>query len=137
MVLVCVGNDDDVRAVVLGESGALAAMKPGAILVDHTTASADLARELAEAAQQQGKQFLDAPVSGGQAGAENGALTVMIGGDRPLMIWPNRSSTATRDSASCSDRRAMVNWQRWSIRSVSPAWCRGWLRLEFRDESRP
>ena len=81
VVLVCVGNDDDVRAVVLGESGALSAMKPGAILVDHTTASADLARELAGAAQQQGKQFLDAPVSGGQAGAENGALTVMIGGD--------------------------------------------------------
>ena len=81
VVLVCVGNDDDVRAVVLGESGALAAMKPGAILVDHTTASADLARELAVAAQQQGKQFLDAPVSGGQAGAENGALTVMIGGE--------------------------------------------------------
>ena len=79
-VLVCVGNDDDVRAVVLGESGALAAMKPGAILVDHTTASADLARELAGAALQQGKQFLDAPVSGGQAGAENGVLTVMIGG---------------------------------------------------------
>ena len=82
VVLVCVGNDDDVRAVVLGENGALAAMKPGAILVDHTTASAELARELAEAAQQQGKQFLDAPVSGGQAGAENGALTVMIGGDQ-------------------------------------------------------
>lgn len=81
VVLVCVGNDDDVRAVVLGESGALSAMKPGAILVDHTTASADLARELAGTAQQQGKQFLDAPVSGGQAGAENGALTVMIGGD--------------------------------------------------------
>ena len=80
-VLVCVGNDDDVRAVVLGESGVLSAMKPGAILVDHTTASADLARELAGAARQQGKQFLDAPVSGGQAGAENGALTVMIGGD--------------------------------------------------------
>ena len=81
-VLVCVGNDDDVRAVVLGENGALAAMKPGAILVDHTTASAELARELAGVAQQQGKQFLDAPVSGGQAGAENGALTVMIGGDQ-------------------------------------------------------
>ena len=81
VVLVSVGNDDDVRAVVLGESGVLSAMKPGAILVDHTTASADLARELAGAAQQQGKQFLDAPVSGGQAGAENGALTVMIGGD--------------------------------------------------------
>ena len=82
VVLVCVGNDDDVRAVVLGENGALAAMKPGAILVDHTTASAELARELAEVALQQGKQFLDAPVSGGQAGAENGALTVMTGGDQ-------------------------------------------------------
>ena len=82
VVLVCVGNDDDVRAVVLGENGALASMKPGAILVDHTTASAQLARELAGVAQQQGKQFLDAPVSGGQAGAENGALTVMIGGDQ-------------------------------------------------------
>ena len=82
VVLVCVGNDDDVRAVVLGDNGALAAMKPGAILVDHTTASAELARELAGVAQQQGKQFLDAPVSGGQAGAENGVLTVMIGGDQ-------------------------------------------------------
>ena len=82
VVLVCVGNDEDVRAVVLGENGTLAAMKPGAILVDHTTASAELARELAGVAQQQGKQFLDAPVSGGQAGAENGALTVMTGGDQ-------------------------------------------------------
>ena len=82
VVLVCVGNDDDVRAVVLGENGALAAMKPGAILVDHTPASAELARELAGVAQQQGKQFLDAPVSGGQASAENGALTVMTGGDQ-------------------------------------------------------
>ena len=82
VVLVCVGNDDDVRAVVLGENGALAAMKPGAILVDHTTASAELARELAGVAKQQGKQFLDAPVSGGQAGAETGALTVMTGGDQ-------------------------------------------------------
>ena len=80
VVLVCVGNDDDVRAVALGDDGALSAMKPGAILVDHTTASADLARELEAAAQQQDKQFLDAPVSGGQTGAENGALTVMVGG---------------------------------------------------------
>ncbi|MEQ8313459.1 MAG: NAD(P)-dependent oxidoreductase [Gammaproteobacteria bacterium] len=81
VVLVCVGNDDDVRQVVLGEEGALSAMKSGAVLVDHTTASAELARELYEEAKSQGKQFLDAPVSGGQAGAENGALTVMIGGD--------------------------------------------------------
>lgn len=81
VVLVCVGNDDDVRKVVLGEDGALTAMKEAAILVDHTTASAELARELYAEAKQQGKQFLDAPVSGGQAGAENAALTVMIGGD--------------------------------------------------------
>src|SRR5210317_748681 len=80
VVLVCVGNDDDVRQVVLGNDGALAAMKEGAILIDHTTASAELARELDSAARAQDKQFLDAPVSGGQAGAENGALTVMIGG---------------------------------------------------------
>ena len=80
VVLVCVGNDNDVREVILGEKGALAGMQEGAILVDHTTASASLARELNERAKEQDKQFLDAPVSGGQAGAENGALTVMIGG---------------------------------------------------------
>jgi 3-hydroxyisobutyrate dehydrogenase len=79
-VFVCVGNDDDVRSVVLGENGALAGMDKGAVLVDHTTASADLARELAERCAAAGIGFLDAPVSGGQAGAENGALTVMVGG---------------------------------------------------------
>ena len=82
IVLVCVGNDDDVRQVVMGEDGVLAGMKEGAILVDHTTASAALARELDEEARSQGKKFLDAPVTGGQAGAENGALTVMVGGDQ-------------------------------------------------------
>jgi len=86
VVLVCVGNDDDVRQVVLGNDGALAAMKEGAILIDHTTASAELARELDAAARAQNKQFLDAPVSGGQAGAENGALTVMIGGEEASYI---------------------------------------------------
>ncbi|MDA1372537.1 MAG: NAD(P)-dependent oxidoreductase [Proteobacteria bacterium] len=80
VVLVCVGNDNDVREVILGENGALAGMQVGAILVDHTTASASLAREIFARAKEQGVQFLDAPVSGGQAGAENGALTVMIGG---------------------------------------------------------
>ena len=83
MAMICVGDDDDVRAVVLGESGALAGLPKGALLIDHTTASARLARELNEAAQAQGKRFLDAPVSGGQAGAENGALTVMAGGAEP------------------------------------------------------
>lgn len=80
-VFVCVGNDDDVRSVILGDDGVLAGLQRGAALVDHTTASADLARELHAAAQDAGCGFLDAPVSGGQAGAENGALTVMVGGD--------------------------------------------------------
>ena len=84
LVFCCVGNDDDVRQVVLGEQGIFAGLAPGAILVDHTTASAELARELAEIASTQGKYFLDAPVSGGQAGAENGALTVMAGGDAAI-----------------------------------------------------
>jgi 3-hydroxyisobutyrate dehydrogenase len=81
IVFVCVGNDDDLRSVVLGDSGALAGMKPGAILVDHTTASAEVARELHALARGKGMHFVDAPVSGGQAGAVNGALTVMCGGD--------------------------------------------------------
>jgi 3-hydroxyisobutyrate dehydrogenase-like beta-hydroxyacid dehydrogenase len=80
-VFCCVGNDDDLRSVVLGEDGAFAGMAPGAVFVDHTTASAALARELAAAATERGLQFIDAPVSGGQAGAVNGALTVMCGGD--------------------------------------------------------
>lgn len=82
IVFCCVGNDNDVRSVVLGEEGILAGMNEGSILVDHTTASAELARELAEIALSQGKSFLDAPVSGGQAGAENGQLTVMVGGQQ-------------------------------------------------------
>ena len=81
VVLMCVGNDDDVRAVALGADGALPAMKSGATLVDHTTASASVARELYAAAKARGARFLDAPVSGGQAGAENGKLTIMVGGD--------------------------------------------------------
>ena len=81
IVFCCVGNDDDLRAVVLGEHGALAGMKPGAVFVDHTTASADVARELHAVARGKGLHFVDAPVSGGQAGAQNGALTVMCGGE--------------------------------------------------------
>ena len=82
LVMLCVGNDDDVRQVALGDTGALAGMKPGSILIDHTTASVTLAKELYAAARDRGVAFLDAPVSGGQAGAENGALTIMIGGDQ-------------------------------------------------------
>ena len=80
-VLACVGNDHDLRSVVLGPDGAFAGMKNGAIFVDHTTASADVARELHSEAGRVGLGFIDAPVSGGQAGAENGALTIMCGGD--------------------------------------------------------
>ncbi len=83
MVFCCVGNDDDLRAVMLGADGALAGMKAGAVLVDHTTASANVARELFAAAQAQGMHFVDAPVSGGEAGAVNGMLTVMCGGQGP------------------------------------------------------
>lgn len=81
LVFMCVGNDDDVRSVVYGEQGVLSAMSAGAVLVDHTTASADLARELAAACATKQLGFLDAPVSGGQAGAEKGILTVMVGGE--------------------------------------------------------
>ena len=81
LVLVCVGNDDGVREVTTGENGALSGMAEGSLLVDHTTASADLAEELDAACRERGIGFVDAPVSGGQQGAENGALTIMCGGD--------------------------------------------------------
>lgn len=83
-VFTCVGNDDDLRSVTTGENGVLSAMKPGAILIDNTTASAEVARELDAAAKDKGVHFIDAPVSGGQAGAENGVLTVMCGGDQAV-----------------------------------------------------
>lgn len=81
IVFVCVGNDDDVRSVVYGDDGILAGLKPGAVLVDHTTTSAELAIELAKVTKELGYTFIDAPVSGGQAGAENGVLTIMCGGE--------------------------------------------------------
>jgi 3-hydroxyisobutyrate dehydrogenase len=82
IVMMCVGNDNDVRSVVYGADGALAGLAAGAVLVDHTTASADVAREVYAEATKAGKHFIDAPVSGGQAGAENGKLTIMCGGDQ-------------------------------------------------------
>src|ERR1700712_5786243 len=83
-VMACVGNDDDLRSVTLGADGAFAGMKSGAIFVDHTTASAEVARQLYAEATKKNFAFIDAPVSGGQAGAENGALTVMCGGDEAV-----------------------------------------------------
>ncbi len=116
LVFACVGNDDDLRSVVLGrdlgsgqraDDGALGGMKPGAIFVDHTTASASVARELASEAQKRSLQFIDAPVSGGQAGAQNGLLTVMCGGDaqafetaRPVAMAFARAFTRLGESGS-------------------------------------
>jgi 3-hydroxyisobutyrate dehydrogenase len=80
-VFACVGNDDDLRAVTTGENGAFHGIGAGAVFIDHTTASAEVARELCAAAAERGASFLDAPVSGGQSGAENGTLTVMVGGE--------------------------------------------------------
>ena len=100
IVLACVGNDDDLRQVMLGEAGAFAGMAPGAIFVDHTTASANVARELDAVARSRGLHFIDAPVSGGQAGAQNGQLTGMCGGDqaafdrvRPVALAFSRAFT--------------------------------------------
>src|SRR6478736_9105362 len=81
-VMTCVGNDNDLREVTLGENGAFSGMAKGAVFVDHTTASAEIARELAAEAKNRDFDFFDAPVSGGQAGAENGVLTVMCGGEQ-------------------------------------------------------
>jgi len=104
-VFSCVGNDDDLRAVTLGPDGAFAAMRPGAVYVDHTTTSADVARELAQAARERGLWFIDAPVSGGQAGAQHGTLTVMCGGDaqafdraRPVIAAYARAVTRLGDN---------------------------------------
>ena len=106
-VFSCVGNDADLRSVTLGDGGAFAGMKTGAIFVDHTTASAEIARELSKAAQARGLHFIDAPVSGGQAGAVNGALTVMCGGGQapfdamqPVALCFARAVTLLGDSGS-------------------------------------
>lgn len=105
IVFCCVGNDDDLRSVVLGDDGAFAGMAKNAVFVDHTTASADVARELSKIALDKGLQFIDAPVSGGQAGAQNGLLTVMCGGDsatfdavKPVAMAFSRAVTLLGDS---------------------------------------
>jgi 3-hydroxyisobutyrate dehydrogenase-like beta-hydroxyacid dehydrogenase len=111
----CVGNDDDVRAVILGKGGILQGAAPGAVIVDHTTASAVIAREVAAAAQGKGVGFLDAPVSGGQAGAENGQLTIMVGGDeetfeRVLPVMRSYAKACTRiGGVGCGQLTKAVN----------------------------
>ncbi len=115
LVFACVGNDADLRSVTLGEAGAFAALAPGAVFVDHTTASAQIARELHAAARARGAHFVDAPVSGGQAGAVNGALTVMCGGDaeafasmRPVALAFAKAVTRIGD-AGAGQLAKMVN----------------------------
>jgi 3-hydroxyisobutyrate dehydrogenase/2-hydroxy-3-oxopropionate reductase len=115
LVFACVGNDDDLRSVVLGANGAFAGMREGAVFVDHTTASAEVARELHAAARTLGLHFVDAPVSGGQAGAVNGALTVMCGGDpapfeqaRPVALAFARAVTRVGE-AGAGQLAKMVN----------------------------
>jgi len=107
IVIACVGNDNDLRSVVLGEQGAFAGMASGSLFIDHTTASADVARELAALGKSSGIGFVDAPVSGGQAGAENGQLAIMCG------KW------------------VAVKLPKCVIRFVSPGWFRGCLRLSI------
>ncbi|RLV61072.1 NAD(P)-dependent oxidoreductase [Parashewanella curva] len=100
IVFTCVGNDLDLKQVILGDNGALAGMKSGSILVDHTTASAEVARELAKTLAQHEIDFIDAPVSGGQAGAENGVLTVMAGGDESVF---NSVKPVIKSFARCAE----------------------------------
>ena len=115
LVFCCVGNDDDVRDVILGEDGVLNGVDEGAIIVDHTTASATIAREIHAAAAEKGVGFLDAPVSGGQAGAESGQLTVMVGGDadvfeRAAPVMDSYAKAITRIGPAGSGQLAkMVN----------------------------
>ena len=115
MVFCCVGNDDDVRQVILGDDGVLAGAASGCVIVDHTTASARLACEVYELAQKQGVDFLDAPLSGGQAGAESGQLTIMVGGDQPAYqrILPvmgcYAKSCTLIGEAGCGQKAKMVN----------------------------
>src|SRR5690606_38389111 len=115
IVFSCVGNDDDLRSVVYGDDGILAGLGPGGIFVDHTTASAEVAREIHAAGKEKGIACLDAPVSGGQAGAENGVLTVMVGGDpepfekaKPVMDCYGRAVTLMGE-AGAGQLTKMVN----------------------------
>ncbi|MGH1487148.1 MAG: NAD(P)-dependent oxidoreductase [Cellvibrionaceae bacterium] len=115
VVMVCVGNDDDVRGVIYGEEGVLAGLSAGAMIVDHTTTSYELAKELSEKCQEKGVNFMDAPVSGGQAGAENGVLAVMLGGSEEhlqyakVAIEPYAKSITLMGPVGAGQATKMVN----------------------------
>ncbi|MCH8059463.1 MAG: NAD(P)-dependent oxidoreductase, partial [Proteobacteria bacterium] len=115
IVFCCVGNDDDVRQVILGDDGVLAGTCSGSVIVDHTTASARIACEINELAREKGVDFLDAPLSGGQAGAESGQLTIMVGGDQaayerilPIMDCYAKACTLIGE-VGCGQKAKMVN----------------------------
>ena len=129
IVFSCVGRDADLRQVTLEKDGAFAAMKPGAVFVDHTTASATIARELAAAAQKAGFDFLDAPVSGGAGGRVNGKLTIMCGGKRESLCAGRAGDGGLcPPDAACWDRPALASSPRWSTRFALPASCRAWRK---------
>ena len=132
-VFCCVGNDDDLRSVTLAKNGAFETVAKGAVFIDNTTASANIARELYSAAKAKGFGFIDAPVSGGQAGAQNGVLTVMCGGDKDVFepASPIRFTARAKGVmiGLARSKRAPASSPRWSIRSASPAWCRVWPRV--------
>ncbi len=121
IVFMCVGNDDDVRSVVYGDIGVLANMKKGSTLVDHTTTSTELALELAQVCERQGLSFLDAPVSGGQAGAEKGALTIMVGGNPNVFSDVEPVMNAYASAIQHIARMAVVNAVKWLTKYVLPA----------------
>ncbi|MFK7886902.1 MAG: NAD(P)-dependent oxidoreductase [Gammaproteobacteria bacterium] len=134
VVFLCVGNDDSVRDVVLGPDGALAAMRRDATLVDHTTASATLARELAQAGERVGVHVVDAPVSGGEVGAQNGALSIMAGGTQAAFtnadaVWGCYAKQATHiGPAGCGQQAKMIN--QICIAGVLQGLCEGVALLE-------
>ena len=123
-VMACVGNDNDLREVMLGKDGIFAGVRNGTIVVDHTTASAEIARELYADAKTRGFDFIDAPVSGGQAGAENGVLTVMCGGDAGPFAQAEKVIAAYARACNLLGAPARASSPRWSTRFASPASCR-------------
>ena len=123
-VMACVGNDHDLREVMLGKDGVFEGVAKGAVVVDHTTASAEIARELHAEAKRRGFDFIDAPVSGGQAGAENGVLTVMCGGDEAPFVRAEKVIAAYARACNLMGAPGSASSPRWSTRFASPASCK-------------
>jgi len=128
IAFVCVGNDDDVREVTLGAQGVLTTLRPGSILVDHTTASADLARELQAACKEKQVGFLDAPVSGGQAGAESGQLTIMVGGELSTFQSAQPVMSVYGKSVRLWGPVVLASSPKWPTKFVLPVFSRAYLK---------